>query len=236
MDLKGKTALISGGGSGIGREIALALGAAGARVAVAGRRADRLAKVVGELEALDTRALAVQADVRQPASIEALVTRVQEELGGIDILVNNAAVFAHGAVVEMSPESWNDVINTNLTGAFLLTRAVLPQMIRRRQGGVVFISSTSGKRADPKAAAYAASKFGLMALAQSLLYEVRRDNIRVIVVSPSLIDTREKKPQQGQVEGVSPHAADVAQTVLHCLQLPQRALIREVEIWGTNPK
>ncbi|UCE01359.1 MAG: SDR family NAD(P)-dependent oxidoreductase, partial [Candidatus Latescibacterota bacterium] len=108
-------------------------------------------------------------------------------------------------------------------------------MIERRAGSIVFISSTSGKRADPGGSAYAASKFGVMGLAHSLLNEVRRHDIRVVVVSPSAIDTRAATPDPGPVEGVKPHASDVAATVLHCLTLPARTMIRDVEIWGTNP-
>lgn len=235
MELRGRTALVTGGGTGIGREIALALGRAGAQVAVSGRRREPLHGVVRELEELDARAVAVQADVREVPAVQSLVETAERALGPIDILVNNAATFARGDVVKLDPERWNDVIATNLTGAFLVTRAVLPGMIGRRSGSIVFVSSTSGKRGDPGMAAYSASKFGLMGLAHSLLYEARRHDIRVIVVSPSAIDTRPEAPDPGHVTGVKPHASDVAASVVHCLGLPARALIREVEIWGTNP-
>ena len=233
--LSGQTALVTGGGTGIGRETALALGRAGARVAICGRRPEPLGGVARELGAIDVPALAVPADVRDAASIAKLVETAELELGPVDILVNNAAAFARGEVVAIPPERWNDVIATNLTGAFLVTRAVLPGMIRRRAGSIVFLSSTSGKRGDPGGSAYSASKFGLMGLAHSLLYEVRPHDIRVIVVSPSGIDTRRDAPDPTTVSGVKPHASDVAASIVHCLQLPPRVLVREVEIWGTNP-
>ena len=233
--LRGQGALVTGGGTGIGREIALALGRAGASVAVAGRRREPLRGVVRELEAADARGLAIQADVRDPAAVQAMVETAERELGRIDILVNNAAAFARGEVAQLDVQVWNEILATNLTGAFLVTRGVLPGMIERRSGSIVFISSTSGKRGDAKGAAYSASKFGLMGLAHSLLYEVRRHNVRVIVVAPSGIDTGLEPPDPSQVEGVRPHASDVAATVLHCLALPPRVLVREVEIWGTNP-
>ncbi len=233
--LQGKNALVTGGGTGIGREIALALGRAGAAVAVGGRRREPLHGVVRELEAADVRAVALQVDVREPESVQAMVDKATQELGDLDILVNNAAAFARGEVVQLAPEKWNDVLATNLTGAFLVSRAVLPGMIRRQSGSIVFISSTSGKRGDPGLAAYSASKFGLMGLAHSLLYEVRRHDIRVVVVSPSAIDTHPEVPDSAPVTGVTAHAADVAATVVHCVALPGRALVREVEIWGTNP-
>jgi 3-oxoacyl-[acyl-carrier protein] reductase len=204
-------------------------------VAVSGRRREPLHGVVRELGEIQAPGRALQADLRDPASVRELVQAAEGDLGPLDILVNNAATFARGDVVELDPERWNDVIATNLTGAFLMTRAVLPGMIRRRSGSIVFVSSTSGKRGDPGMAAYSASKFGLMGLAHSLLYEVRRHDIRVIVVSPSAIDTRPGAPDPGHVTGVKAHASDVATSIVHCLSLPGRTLIREVEIWGTNP-
>ncbi|HZL86699.1 MAG TPA: SDR family NAD(P)-dependent oxidoreductase [Candidatus Krumholzibacteria bacterium] len=233
--LQGRVALVTGGGTGIGREIALALSRAGARVALSGRRAEKLQGVARELEAAGTIGRAIQADVRDPAAVSALVETIEHDMGPLDIVINNAATFARGEVRELEVEKWNDVIATNLTGAFLVTRAALPGMVQRRRGSIVFISSTSGKRGDPGLAAYSAAKFGLMGLAHSLLYEVRRHDIRVIVVSPSLIDTRHEQPDYNTVKGVTAHAADVAESVVHCLRLPGRAMVRELEIWGTNP-
>ncbi len=233
--LRDQVALVTGGGTGIGRQIALALGNAGATVCVAGRRREPLEAVVAELEARDARGRAQVADVRDPRSVQELVEGCERELGAVDLLVNNAATFARGPVAQLDPARWNDVIATNLSGAFLVTRAVLPGMMQRRKGSIVFVSSTSGKRGDANASAYSASKFGLMGLAQSLLYEVRRHDIRVVVVSPSAIDTSRDAPDPTRVQGATAHAADVAETVVHCLTLPPRALIRDVEIWGTNP-
>jgi 3-oxoacyl-[acyl-carrier protein] reductase len=233
--LTGQTALVTGGGTGIGREIALALGRAGVAVALGGRRREPLRAVARELDEIGARALPLQADVRDPESVQHLVETAEKELGRLDILVNNAATFARGEVAELDPQAWNDVLATNLTGAFLVTRAVLPGMVRRKSGNIVFMSSTSGKRADARGSAYSASKFGMMGLAQSLLYEVRRHDIRVVVIAPSGIDTARQVPDSDIVTGVRPHASDIAATVVHCLALPPRVLVREVEIWGTNP-
>jgi 3-oxoacyl-[acyl-carrier protein] reductase len=179
--------------------------------------------------------MAVQADVADEASVRSMVETTERDLGPLDIVINNAATFARGEVAALEPGKWNHIIATNLTGAFLVTHFALPGMIERRGGSIVFISSTSGKRGDAGSAAYSASKFGLMGLAHSLLYEVRRHDIRVIVVSPSGIDTQPEIPSPEKVTGARPHATDVAATVLHSLTLPGRALLREIEIWGTNP-
>jgi 3-oxoacyl-[acyl-carrier protein] reductase len=233
--LAGQTAVVTGAGSGIGREIALALAGAGAAVALVGRRQDRLQAVATELAALGCTPLVLPADVREPATGLHIVAAVEREWQHLDILIHNAAAFARGAVADLDPHAWDDVLATNLTGPFLLTRAALPGMIRRRRGSIVFIGSTSGKRGDAGMAAYCASKFGLLGLAHSLLYEVRKHDIRVTVVSPSGIDTGPEPPPSESVRGVRPHASDVAAAVLHCLAQPPRVMIREVEIWGTNP-
>ena len=233
--LAGQVALVTGGGTGIGREIALALGREGVAVAVSGRRREPLRAVARELEALRVRALPLSADVRDPRSVQALAETVERDLGPIDILINNAATFTRGEVHQIDPAAWDDVLATNLTGAYLVTRAVLPGMILRKSGSLVFMSSTSGKRGDAGGAAYCASKFGLMGLAHALLYEVRRHDIRVVVVSPSSVDTGREAPDPALVTGARPHASDVAASVVHCLGLPPRVLVREVEIWGTNP-
>jgi len=233
--LAGQTALVTGAGSGIGRAIALALADAGAAVALAGRRPAPLRTVADTIAARGGRTLVLPADVRQRAAGPALVAAIEGEWEHLDIVVHNAAAFAPGAVVDVDPQAWDDVLATNLTGPFLLSRAALPGMIRRRCGSLVFIASTSGKRGDAGMAAYCASKFGLMGLAHSLLYEVRPHDVRVIVVSPSAIDTGTVVPSAAGVRGVRPHATDVAAAVRHCLEQPPRVLIREMEIWGTNP-
>jgi 3-oxoacyl-[acyl-carrier protein] reductase len=220
--LKDKRVLVTGGGTGIGRQIALACARAGAQVVVAGRRRDKR-----DAAAAESGGRAIELDVRDPGSIE----RAVREAGRIDVLVNNAAAFAHGDVVDLSQEDWDRVLETNLRGPFLMCRAVLPQMIERRSGDIVMVSSTSGKRANPGSSAYAASKHGLNGLIHALLLEVRRHNIRVISVSPSSVEL----PDRGAMRENRLQAPDVAQAVVAALSLPARALVRDVELWATNP-
>ncbi|NIR49974.1 SDR family NAD(P)-dependent oxidoreductase [candidate division KSB1 bacterium] len=236
-DLKGRKALITGGGRGIGREIALHFARAGLSVVLTARTERQLNDVAKEIEQLGGEVLVIPADVSQESEVERLAETVSKEWGAIDVLVNNAAHFARGKVVDLAVGDWDNVINTNLRGVFLVSRAFLPGMIKQTSGTIVMISSTSGKRADPGGAAYSTSKFGLMGFAQSLLYEVRKHNIRVIVVSPSWVDTRvtdyDSVPREGS--GVRLCAGDVAQAILHSVSLPPRALVREIELWATNP-
>jgi 3-oxoacyl-[acyl-carrier protein] reductase len=134
----------------------------------------------------------------------------------------------------MTLDTWNAVIETNLTGVFLTTRAFLPAMTARGRGDIIMISSMSGKKGDPGAGAYAASKFGLQGFSQALQYEVRKSNIRVMVINPSSVDTGEDSgPAHGP--GLFLHAADLAATVVHLACMPGRTLFRDMDVWGTNP-
>lgn len=233
MKLKDKVAIVTGAAGGLGRHLCRGLGAEGVRLVLASRNRAALESLAGELRARGCTAIAVPTDITSEESVDSCVSSALGAFGQVDILVNNAAVFARGRAVQMAPSEWRRVIDTNLTGTFLLTRAVLPAMIKRQSGHVIMVSSTSGRKGDPGASAYAASKFGLMGLSQSLLYEVRNENIRVSVILPSYVDVGESKGEDGQ--GVHMHAHDVTEMILAVLRLPGRALVREIEIWATNP-
>lgn len=232
MKLAEKKAIVTGGGRGIGRAIALTLAREGADVAVCARTPADVEKVADEMRQMGRDSLGIRTDISKEEDVENLRDRVVEAFGHVDILVNNAAAFAGAHVVDMRIEDWDRVLNTNLRGPFLVTRAFLPSMIEQEQGSIINISSTSGKRGDPGSSAYCASKFGLMGFSHSLLYEVRTQNIRVIVVSPSRVDTSLAEPSD---DGGAVRSQDVAETVLLAVTLPKRVMIREVEIWETNP-
>lgn len=231
--LSGKVAVVTGASRGIGRHIAAALYNAGAAVAITGRNASTLteaAQSIGET----SRCRPYPCDQRDPAAIAGMAKAVLNDLGAPDILVNNAGTYRVCNVVDMPLNDWNAVIETNLTGVFLTTKAFLPSMIAKNRGDVFIISSMSGKKGDPGASAYAASKFGLQGFAQSLLYEVRKHNIRVMVLNPSSVETG---PDTGALHGpgLHLHAADIAATIVHLGSLPGRTLVRDMDIWGTNP-
>lgn len=236
-ELVGKRALVTGAGRGIGREIAIALARAGATVAIAARTEAELLAVAGEIDAGGGSALSISTDIASETSVKALAAALATEWGYLDIVVNNAASFARRLVTDTPLDTWNRVIGTNLTGTFLVTRETLPLMRNAKGGTFVFVSSTAGKRGYGEGAAYAASKHGLMGFAHSLLYEVRGENIRVVIVSPSVVDTRRQERARVARDGKGAllRAEDVAQTVVFACALPGRALVRDIELWGTNP-
>lgn len=231
MRMQGRHAVVTGASRGIGFAIARALHEAGARVSMTGRDAhtiEEAAASVGE------RASAFVCDQRDPRAIESMAAAVLARTGDPDVLVNNAGVMRGGSVLDTTLEAWSEVIDTNLTGVFLTTRAFLPAMLRRPRGDIFMISSMSGKKGDPGAGAYAASKFGLQGFSQALMYEVRKQNIRVMVLNPSSVAKDEADVAEFG-KGLYLHARDIAATVVHLAQLPGRTMIRDMDIFGTNP-
>lgn len=185
MTLAGRTAIVTGGGRGIGAAVAEALTAAGARVTV-------FARTAGELDAVVRAGAAAQAvagDVSREEDVAALVARHVEVLGPCDVLVNAAGVLERGLVEELSPERWRSVLEVNLTGAFLCARAVVPAMKRRGRGRIVNVASISGTLGTPEASAYNASKWGLIGLTKCLAEELRPHGVQCVSVSPGSVDT-----------------------------------------------
>ena len=229
--MKDKIAIVTGASRGIGKAIAAALHNLGANVVITGRDKKTIEFAAEEI---GDRCHPFECDHRSPSSIQSMADRVINRFGAPDILINNAGIMLRGSVEKFSLDDWNDVIGTNLTGVFLTTKAFLSGMIKKNCGDIVMIGSMSGKKGDPSASAYAASKFGLQGFSQSLLYEVRSYNIRVAVINPSSVNkSQDTGPKSGP--GLTLHANDIAATVAHMISLPGRTLIRELEIWGTNP-
>ena len=190
MELKGKVALVTGASRGIGRAIALRLAQAGADIALIYASNDQAAQeAAGQVEALGGRALALRADVSDFAQAQAAYAQVKEALGAPDILVNNAGITRDGVAMRMSQADFDRVVQVNLNGAFYLTRAALPDFVRRRSGRIINITSVSGLDGNPGQANYAASKAGLVGLTKALAREVASRGITVNAVAPGFVDT-----------------------------------------------
>ncbi|OAQ21659.1 3-oxoacyl-[acyl-carrier-protein] reductase [Thermosulfurimonas dismutans] len=188
--LKDKVALVTGASRGIGRAVAVELARAGADVAVNYAVSEEAAKEVArEIESLGRRAFLVKFDVADPSAVAEGVKAVEEAFGRIDILVNNAGITRDGLLVRMKDEDWERVLSVNLKGAFLVTKAVLPGMMKRRDGRIINISSVVAFSGNPGQTNYAASKAGLVGFSRSLALEVARRGITVNVVAPGYIET-----------------------------------------------
>jgi 3-oxoacyl-[acyl-carrier protein] reductase len=189
FSLKDKVALVTGASQGIGRATALALAEAGAKVAVAARSADKLASLVGEIEAQGGEALAVTMDVADAAQVKAGFQQVLGKFGKLDILVNNAAITKDTLALRMKLEDWEAVLRTNLTGAYLCVQQALGAMLKQRSGRIINLSSVVAETGNAGQANYVASKAGLIGLTRAIAVEVASRSITVNAVAPGFIET-----------------------------------------------
>lgn len=237
QSISGKTAIITGAGRGIGRATAIALAKEGVNVGLVGLTRSNLEKVAEELGSYQVKVAVATADVADLDSITAAVEEIRGELGAIDILINNAGTAKFGGFLDLSPEEWENIIKVNLMGVYNTTRAVLPEMIERKAGDIVNISSSAGQKGAPVTSAYSASKFGVLGLTESLALEVRKHNIRVVGLTPSTVVTdlaTETNLISGNPENVM-HPEDLADLIVSGLKLHPRVFLKSAGLWSTNP-
>jgi 3-oxoacyl-[acyl-carrier protein] reductase len=190
IDLTGKAALVTGGSRGIGRAVVVRLATQGADVAFSYRGNEEAARAcTAEIEALGRKALAVQADVRDPEGAESLVAQALEALGKIDILVNNAGITRDDLIMRMGVDSWREVLETNLFGAFYATKAVMRPMLRARSGRIINMTSVAGIAGNAGQANYSSAKAGLIGLTKATAREIASRGITVNAVAPGFVTT-----------------------------------------------
>lgn len=237
QDIKGKTAYITGAGSGIGRATALQLAQEGVNVGLIARTESKLKAVAEKAESLGVKASFAVADIANMEEVNQAISRLQNDLGSADILINNAGIGAHGTLLEMDPEEWKHIVEVNVFGTYHVTRAVLPQMIEKNRGDIINISSSNGLKADVGSSAYSASKFAVQGMTEALMQEVRRNNIRVFTLNPSLVATEmtfgDKLDEQDKEKFMQPE--DLAEYMVSQLKLHPRIFIKQSLQWATNP-
>ena len=239
QSLKNKSAIITGAGKGIGRATAIELAKQGVNLGLISRSEAELSALCKEL----TNTYGIQAvyaigDISIRSEAEAAADSVIEQLGKVDILINNAGIAKFGTLLEMDPEDWEKIIGVNLIGTYYITRKVLPAILEQKEGSIINVASTAGEKGFATGSAYAASKFGVMGLTESLMQEVRKSNIRVTALTPSTVNTPLAINAGLKVgdEDRMLQPEDVAQLILSVLQLPQRVFIKTAGIWTTNPQ
>lgn len=189
MDLKNSVVWITGSSRGIGEATARLLANRGAKVVVSGRNEDEIIRVAGEINADGNSALAIRCDVRNDADIRDLIRQTKDVWGAINILINNAGVGIFKKIVELKEEEWNIMMRTNLTSAFLCSKAVLPDMMAQRRGKIINIVSVAGVNAYDGCGGYCASKFGMQGFTKVLRLETRHYGIQVTAILPGATDT-----------------------------------------------
>lgn len=230
MDLAKAHALVTGGSSGIGLETARHLRQRGARVAICGRDRSKLEKAAAEIDAV-----AIAADVSMEGDVVRLVQSAIEQLGGYDVLINNAGVGRPASLLDVKLEEMQRLFATNVFGAMLVARESARHFVAMEKGNIVNIASTAGRRGYAGGTAYAASKFALSGMTECWRAELRKHNIRVMQMNPSEVQTPFFAGRERPYSERKLHAADIAHAIIGMLEMDDRGFVPEMSVWATNP-
>ncbi len=236
-NLKGKIALITGGNRGLGKATALALAAEGIDIVITGRNETKLQAAAQEIEKLGVAAHYVAFDIGNYEEVKKAVQTIKSKVKTIDILVNNAGIASFGSIMDMEVSEWERIIQTNLLGTYYMTKEVLPILLGNKEGDIFNVSSTAGLNGNATISAYSASKFGVIGFSESLMKEVRKENIRVCTLTPSTIASDMAKDldlTDGNPDKVL-QPEDFGQLIATILKLPRRAMLTAASLWSTNP-
>lgn len=218
--LEGRVAVVTGASSGIGEACAISFVEKGAKVVLAARRAERLQSLVERLEAMGGEALAVATDVTDEGAVENLFSRAVERFGTVDVLINNAGIADSTAADELELELWHKVIDTNLTSAFLCSRAAIRIMKGQRRGRIINIGSISARVPRANSPAYSASKWGLDGMTRALAIDGREDNIAVSIFHPGIVATEIAPGAVKLPDDLTADPKDIADVIIHMADIP----------------
>ena len=237
MNLNGKNAIVTGGGKGLGKAVAIALAKEGVNIGITGRNEENLKSTAAELADLGVTVAYAVFNVDDQEAVDNGIKTLVADLGSIDILINNAGIGDFGKINDMPTEVWEQVIKTNLFGVMYTSKAVYPFLKEKGEGDIVNVASTAGLKGGAGMSAYAASKAAVISLSQSMMAEWRKDNIRVITLTPSTIAT-DMSIDGGLTDG-NPEKVlqpeDFAEWVRDILKMNRRAMIANASIFSTNP-
>jgi len=238
VEIKGKTAIVTGASRGIGRAIAIGLARAGANLAISARSQKDLDAVAAEARQFGTGALVFVGDMSREDDIRRFVRDTASEYGRIDILVNNAGLGNFAALADMTTEQWDEMYNLNVRGLFIATREALPHLRKAGESVVVNVASIAGKNHFAGGAGYASTKHAVRAISHCLFLEERQNGVRVLSINPGSVYTGFFDSHNVSEERAASmlHVDDVTESVLTMIRLPQRAMISEIDIRPTNPK
>ena len=234
MDLENRVAIVTGGTRGIGRAIAASLASAGVKVAITARNEKDLSDAVSELNQ-NGHAAGYVCDVRDYEQVKSTIAQIAADLGGIDILINNAGIGIFETVESMQVEDFHAVLQTNVFGVFYCCHEVIPLMQQRGGGYIINISSLAGANPHPRMAAYNASKFALNGFSEALMQEVRHDNIKVSYIMPGSVNTEFGGDSPSDENNWQLQPADIARAVMDLLEYPDRSLVSRLEMRPSRP-
>jgi 3-oxoacyl-[acyl-carrier protein] reductase len=238
MEIKGKTAVVTGASRGIGRAIAVALAEEGAEVAISARSENDLGRVADEIRSLEAEAHPFAGDMSVEKEIQDFVRSTVDRFGRLDILVNNSGMGHFHSVAEFPTEDWDYMFNLNVRGLFITTRECLPHLRKAQESVIVNVASLAGKNAFKGGGGYAATKHAVVGFSRCLMLEERDNGVRVLAICPGSVRTSFFDSHAGVSESRLDNMLrpeDVADGVIGMIRLPQRAMISEIDIRPTNP-
>jgi len=237
-DLKGKTALITGASRSLGKATAIALAKEGVNIAITGRDTKKLEETATELRALGVNVTYAAFDVANQEAVNAGIEKIAKQFPQIDILINNAGIAGLGSVEEMPTAKCEEIIQVNVLGVYYVAKAVIPLLKANGGGDIINVASTAGLKGSANYSAYSASKAAVMRFSESLMLEMRKENIRVVTLTPSTIATdmtiTDLKITDGNPDKVL-QPEDFAQLIVDILKFERRALIANASIFSSNP-